>query len=117
MFEEFRFRLSPFQNDQARRRLARAVLEGDRAMFRALVGEFAPDVPAQPRLYGALTLDERGGILPVMVDQNGDALPEGYVIPAGTPIDLLNADFTESEIIVTIGDRTYRAPLDAPSEG
>ena len=65
------------------------------------------------RLYGVAMMTD-DGMVSVLVDHTGERLTEGYVIQAGTPIDMLNIEYTADEMIVTMGDQQWRSPIQGP---
>lgn len=103
---------SPLIDNAVRTQLQKAILDDDPPSFRATLQAAHPDVASQHRLYGVLVMMPDGmGMRPVMVDETGLRIggPD-YVIPAGMPIDLLNVEYGESEMTVTIGDDIWKTP-------
>jgi len=47
-----------------------------------------------------------------MVDETGEPLGPGYIFESGVPIDLLNVEFTPTEVKVKIGNEILRATLE-----
>jgi hypothetical protein len=108
--DSFRKQMSPLQDDDVRRQLQEAILADDAARFREVLEGFSPDLASENRLYSVLTMTE-GGMQAIMVDQTGRRLGPDSVIPAGIPIEQLNADIVGDELVVTIGDQQYRAKI------
>ena len=108
--EGFRRGLSPLQDDAVRARLGQAILDDDPDAFRATLAEAHPELAAQHRLYGVLVMTPEG-MRPIMVGETGRRVGgPGYVIDAGTPIDMLNVHYDESGVTVTTPDGVWRAP-------
>jgi hypothetical protein len=108
--DKFRRGSSPLQDDALRARLQKAILDDDPAAFRATL-QADPNLVGQRRLYGVLVMTPEG-MRPVMVDETGQRIggPD-YVIAPGTPIELLNVQYGESEMTVIAPDGgVWRAP-------
>jgi hypothetical protein len=101
---------SPLQDDDVRAKLATAILNNDPSAFQAILQAAYPDLAGEHRLYGILMMTAEG-MRPSMVDETGHPIggPD-YIIAANTPIDLLNVQYGEGEITVTIGDHVWKAP-------
>jgi hypothetical protein len=98
---------------KARGRIEEAILEGDPARFRLALAETCPELVGARRLYGVLAMTPRG-IGPILVDETGKRLGAGDVLEAGVPIDLVNVEFTSTEIRAKIGGQLWRVPREAP---
>jgi hypothetical protein len=103
---------SPLQDDAVRARLQQAILDDDPRVFRETLQGAYPDLAAQHRLYGVLLMTAEG-MLPIMVDETGQRVGgPGFIIEAGMPIDLLNVHFGPSEMTVTLGEHSWKAPYE-----
>jgi hypothetical protein len=111
-FDEFRRGPSPppLLDPAVRGRLQQAILEGDPATFRSVFGETCPTLVGEHRLYGVLTRAATGMAV-VMVDETGERLGPGYVMPAGIPMHLLNVEFTATHMQATINGEVWGVPL------
>jgi hypothetical protein len=112
MFDRFTFG-GVHVTDAQRPQLIAAILKGDAVEFRQVLQE-SPPPDDLFRLYGVFTMTQEG-MTPIMVDRNGHPFggPEA-VIPAGTPIDMLNVKYASNKVTVTIGDRVYKADIEIP---
>jgi hypothetical protein len=109
--ESFEFRKSALQDDELRAQLQNAILSNDSKRFRELLA--GTSLETEIRLYGVAVMTN-DGLVSVLVDHHGERLIEGYVIQAGTPIDMLNIEYTADEMIVTMGDQQWRGPIKGP---
>jgi hypothetical protein len=111
-FDQFRIRASPppLLDRAVRGRLQQAILEGDPATFRSVLGETCPTLAGEHRLYGVWTRPA-SGVSVVMVDETGERLGPGYQMPAGIPIHLLNVEFTKTHMQVAIDGEVWGVPL------
>lgn len=109
----FSKKTSPLQNDEVRRLLTEALIAGDAAEFRRLLGEVDADLLEEPRLFHVMS--PPGSDIPqILADQHGHPVPQGYVIPAGMPIEMLNVTITPTEMRLTYGDDVWVAPVAGP---
>jgi len=104
---------SPLQDDEIRRSLTEALISGDAAEFRRILGEVDAGLLEEPRLYHVMA-PPNSDIPQILADQNGQPLPPGYVIPAGMPIEMLNVTITPTEMRLTYGDDVWVAPVAQP---
>jgi hypothetical protein len=108
---------SPLQDDAVRAKLAQAIFDKDPIAFRAILQGAYPDLAAEHRLYGILMMTA-GGMRPLMVDERGQPIRDpGYMIAASTPMDLLNVQYGESEMTVTVGDDVWKTPYEPAEPG
>src|ERR1017187_8983295 len=96
----FRFGPTRLTNGEVRTRLQRAILDGDRESFRNTLEQHAPEIAGQQRLYGVLVMTP-DGMQTLLVNEGGERSGAGYVIGAGTPIDLLNVAFSPTGMTAT----------------
>ena len=94
---------------EVRSRLGRAILENDPPAFRAELDRSCSDIASEHRLYGVLSMTDRG-MTPIMVDETGNRLGPGSTISKEIPIHLLNVEFTLTGIRVTAGDEVWVLP-------
>jgi hypothetical protein len=111
MDESFEFRKSPLQDDELRAKLQNAILANDSERFRQLLA--GTPLENELRLYGVAVMTN-DGLISLLVDHHGERLKEGYIIQPGTPIDMLNIEYTADEMIVTMGDQQWRGPIKGP---
>jgi hypothetical protein len=97
----FRIGKTSVPDEGTRSRLQRAILDNDAASFRETLAKELPDIAHEHRLYGVLEMGP-DGMHAIVVDQNGRRISDPrYVIPPGTPIDLLNVVYEGTKMIVT----------------
>jgi hypothetical protein len=92
--------------------LLEAILKNDPGAFREALAKHCPELVGQARLYGIFVLGPQG-IMPVMVDENGARMGDGFTFDPAVPIHLLNVEITSTEMRARIGDEVYVAPLSA----
>ncbi len=90
---------SPVADERVRFTLQRAIVEGNAEAFRTTLRTSHPELAGQRRLFGVL-LETPNGLRTVLVDVTGERLPQGTVIEANMPIDLLNVQFRDGQMLV-----------------
>ncbi|MGA2498168.1 MAG: hypothetical protein ABSH20_10525 [Tepidisphaeraceae bacterium] len=93
-----------------RRRLQEFIIAGDAAGFRQALQTYCPDLQGQHRYYGVVQRIE-GQMSVILVDETGRVLASDDVMPADSPTNILNTEFTATGIRVTIGDDVWHAPI------
>jgi hypothetical protein len=90
-------------NDTVRFKLQRAILDNDGEAFRNALMAYSSELAGQHRLYGVLVMTP-DGMRPFMVNEKGERIGSGFIIAAGTPIELLNVEFGPDGMTATTPD-------------
>jgi hypothetical protein len=101
-------------DDDVRVHLQNAIRQMDAMAFRECLAKYCPEISTEHRLYGVLVRNAAGGIIPLMVTENGEPIDQSYIIEPGTPIHLLNTELRGSSLSAVIDGELWAVPIPTP---
>ena len=94
--------------------LSEAILQNDSAKFRDLLLKSSPE-PYVKGLFAVCVITS-SGMQTVVVNEAGEPAPAETAVDVSTPIHMLNLDYLQDGIKVTIGEDVFMAPYPSAEE-
>jgi hypothetical protein len=103
------------ENKDVKEQLAEAILQRDSLRFREILRKHSPD----PDMRGifAVCVMTPSGMDTVAVNEAGESASAETEVGISTPIHILNMEFLDGGIRVTIGEDVFMAPIRLMSQG